>query len=1291
MNINVAFIRLDSGAALLAGAEDCRLSAKIVVTLVGPPVSGSEIASGVGSKGIVAMHGSRLELHGVSPAVVFTHLAATANAGATTLITQVPTGWAVGSLLAIAPTDFGVRAMDQSESVTITAISGTSIAFTPALSFMHFSAGYERAEVALLTRNIVIQGDAQSTSSGFGGHLMVRMAVGQFSAVEFTRMGQRSVLGRYPIHFHFSEDASASYVRHVTLHNNFQRCIVMHDTQNLVVHANVAYRTEGHCIFLEEGGETGNVITHNLVISGTVASLVPTDSEPAGLWLTNPDNTVEHNVVAGFTHGIWYSLPERPIGASASKYAADAITWPRQTPIRSCKHNVVHSNLNGLFVDLGPNADTGVAEVTQFLPRDPPRSAGFFPISLVLPSRIIGTLAWKNARHGIWTRGYKHIVSDSILVDNLNGVDLVGGFNVLRDSTVYAETANVGHITTPAETAAGRSLARPHCEYCSKIAVEWYDFGGPQYAVNVTVFGFTSTALRPAAAIGQLYCSRNAHTASNKLRDMHLVDSQALWLAKCGEKENPKNLAFQDVDGSLVGIVGAWIVGPDPVLTANIPATAGCTSQPTWGHAFTLGAGPPPYYYSDATGEYAPLVCAPFFEGMVNVVIVNKDTAATDFGTTVSASEPVRGTWYALSNGASTTTTGEDADRPVRDSYKRNMAGRNMYAFKFAHNTPPHVEVHLFNQQVGDWIVIALPYPAAAAPLTIRWHIEAAVLPSASSRESLSERTPWFHDTAAGWLYLYVSERAARAVDAYGFNDGEYSINLSVLASCGTSCTVPAGIPSSFAFAQHAYEGLLQSCQAGTASAASGRAFFSYRPDTHWLSWNVIASLGERVSSATVRRLADDSLAFALPGLGMPIKGGRTISHALLTDLYAGRLYVSLATTAHPSGELRARLGCVGTCAAPPALLTDAGPCLFTGDVQHVAFGEALGPGWADVSSAGVVVDFAAGGAQVPCGPSMVRAALGAYQCLSLAKIAFSLTTDFTHLHMYIRRADANPATTRVLITLLDGTYTARNYVELAPQHCDRFVIDAESWTRVRVPLAEFSGLAGGGLVGGLHVCTAAQAHELLLDEIRLLQAQTDEILVNSTATVYNLVPICSPPPPPPASNAELVSRAAEGDLIVRSGSLGVGGRALFRYVSVAGASVLLSASGAAQADVDLYVSESDAAPSSAAFDAKSDAPGEASESITYTLARGDTLYISVHAPAGANFTLTFDARTPAGALPAKKAASFPVVFVVAAGAGLILLALIGVAVGVMMKRRGARSSAIPAGVKVTTTVATSA
>jgi hypothetical protein len=87
----------------------------------------------------------------------------------------------------------------------------------------------ERAEVALLTRNIVIQGDESSDTDGFGGHFIVNagFAAAHIEGVEFFRMAQKGILGKYPIHFHMCNNVTPKNARviHNSVHGSYQRCV----------------------------------------------------------------------------------------------------------------------------------------------------------------------------------------------------------------------------------------------------------------------------------------------------------------------------------------------------------------------------------------------------------------------------------------------------------------------------------------------------------------------------------------------------------------------------------------------------------------------------------------------------------------------------------------------------------------------------------------------------------------------------------------------------------------------------------------------------------------------------------------------------------------------------------------------------------------------------------------------------------------------------------------------------------------------------------------------------------
>lgn len=66
--------------------------------------------------------------------------------------------------------------------------------------------------------------------------------------VELKHMGQQS-LGHYPIHFHMAGDVDEkggydppTYVRDVSVHHAFSRCVTVHGSNGLLVKNSLAFR-----------------------------------------------------------------------------------------------------------------------------------------------------------------------------------------------------------------------------------------------------------------------------------------------------------------------------------------------------------------------------------------------------------------------------------------------------------------------------------------------------------------------------------------------------------------------------------------------------------------------------------------------------------------------------------------------------------------------------------------------------------------------------------------------------------------------------------------------------------------------------------------------------------------------------------------------------------------------------------------------------------------------------------------------------------------------------------------
>ena len=497
-----------------------------------PPAS---VASERVDRGIMIMGGT-LNLHG-DQKHTWTKLANTATAGSTSIQVLDASGWRAGDEVVLASTDFDPR---QAERRTIAAIRGNTITLDKKLDYMHFGKITfdvdERGEVAMLTRNIVLQASADAAEPPFfGGHVMAMGASKMFvEGVEFNRMGQNMTLARYPIHWHLVGDAQGQYIKNSALHDTYNRCVTVHGTNFLRVENNVTYNTVGHCFFLEDGAEHGNQFVHNLAIqikchtSKACAptnlgangenigsnplnratyraasmsgkdTLLPSDNTVTAYWITNPDNAFIDNVAAGSDeNGFWWSLPEHPIGKFEGTEISKAI-WPRRTRMAEFRGNVAHSNYDGFMLDRNINLEGvfGLAGPSHIAKENPADEN-----SKSVESLLADLTAYKNRNGGVWGRGEMHVFRNLKAADNAigftNSTGSIGAdtfTSLVVDSRFVGETDNIGNPVTPEEKAYGRSLPKRLIPDFPIRAYEYYDYRHD--VVNTTFVNFQDNKQR---------------------------------------------------------------------------------------------------------------------------------------------------------------------------------------------------------------------------------------------------------------------------------------------------------------------------------------------------------------------------------------------------------------------------------------------------------------------------------------------------------------------------------------------------------------------------------------------------------------------------------------------------------------------------------------------------------------------------------------------------------------------------------------------------------------------------
>ncbi len=616
MNVELIseYVMVHSGGLFVAGTKDDPIDAgnRVTITLTGSDPSRDVM--GMGTKFLGTMEGGRMELHGADK-MPWTRLAGTAAKGSYRLRVDDASGWRVGDRLAIASSDYHWNHTERRKISRITFANGVDgaaeIAFDVPLTYMHYGVDQtfegrtvsERAEVSNLSRNVVVRGDTASDEADFGAHTMaMKGSAAYVEDVQFLRSGQRGMMGRYPFHTHLmGNTGSAVTIRDSAVNGSYNRCMTIHGSNNVTMERNVCDDAVGHGYFLEDGIERDNIIRNNLVTGlkrpeARFALLKHEAANVGGFWITNPDNVVEGNVAAGVQgSGIWYALPQRPIGLSTEAGIAQNV-YPNRTPLGSFVNNTVHSNAtDGFRLDDTPMPDGTLKTKVRYDPRLDPAD----PRSAPVKADFLGLKAWKNRINGAWMRGINVEISNAVVADNRTGIGFPGNGEYVENLFAVGQTANFGNPEKWEPTRP--SGAEVPTTWDPSQEVTGFDFyDGTAGVKGATFASFESDSQHRSAALGRFEGNRFALYKGNFVRDLSFAPgTERLYFEPPQEdRDGDHSLLVFDEDGTLTGTAGAVVTVREPFLTDD-----SCALQSAW-NAYVCGdgiagnGGPAPIYAS---------------------------------------------------------------------------------------------------------------------------------------------------------------------------------------------------------------------------------------------------------------------------------------------------------------------------------------------------------------------------------------------------------------------------------------------------------------------------------------------------------------------------------------------------------------------------------------------------------------------------------------------------------------------------------------------------------------------
>ena len=838
-----------------------------------------------------------------------------------------------------------------------------------------------------------------------------------------------------------------------------------------------------------------NIGSKVLNIQANDRQIIPSDTQASVFWIPNPLNNFTNNVAGGGTFGFWFVMPPKPNGKSTSKYANDPNMSPRQMPLGRFENNVAHSNRDtGIMVDEMQNMDGTIQGVANpsWTPQQGPYNSTVN--GAPIPGVFKNILAFKNREHGLWFRASDLWFYNIYVFDNRIGFQAITEPGTLQNSLFVCETNNAGYFINPGWNGfvvTPRARVNIWSPNAPIYGYQNYDAGGPQFQNNNTFRGCFSNQYRSAAAISSLENAHNILFPQNRYQRIKFDDgSQRFFFQRFpnayatwqpNELDSPKFVYVHDVDGTVTGNVGTWLVPSESYHTYGL---TGCVANTT------------------ESGQR----CSPFYEGFGYLDITNLDLANTDSSVIVNATYPwTRANWYYFgdttkSNGIG--TTGENPGDVYRTEYRTNFIARRGIMVQLIHPMPPKVSLMYTAAAPGDWVVVGMPYPAGTISVA-RTSWPAANFTLVNSVNELVADTYYYANNV---LYVRLENTLSYKDITSSFDGGfvyQSSWNNQVTithscsgASCATTASVPAALPS--------YESIykVDLCPSTGTSNTYGVAFLGFDIRTKILSYQIYH--GKATQSSFLKMGGFD--------LGIPYSPAEGVfypSYNQYVKIYTGTWKVEV-------NELNAFVGCFTsknpTCVSPPAISIQTA-CSIPQDNFVVVSASTINningnpiaswSNWSWKTTISTSTDS-------PCVSQSSMQIITKDGALSMHNNNNGIVVPSSYFFQFWVKA-VSPQTVTLTIGMTVAGASQSNSVDVKSKYINHWAITDETWTRVKIPLTDFGYSVDTNIsridISPYQSWTLKQNQTFLLTDVRFVSsAVSDPTGIPGTYTQSNYV-----------------------------------------------------------------------------------------------------------------------------------------------------------------------------------------